>query len=134
MRTTWNATVTVLPSAHTMANATSYTDDPSVVLTANAWLSPAPGGPGRLNGKTHAGRAAVVPPRAPPLGTRTSASSGWRRVGGVDVEAHTVRGALTTCPSRSWGATTPDASSPSMTAPRSKAWIGRYRLGSGHQA
>src|SRR5690349_6403792 len=65
---------------------------PSVVLTANAWLSPGPGARGLSNGNTHESPepepvpAWVVPPAvdplpAPSLGTSTSASCGCERVG-----------------------------------------------------
>src|SRR3954470_17456267 len=40
-------------SIQTSANATSYRIVLSVVLTANAWLSPLPGASGLLNGNTH---------------------------------------------------------------------------------
>src|SRR3954449_5721597 len=71
-------------SAQTSANATSYATPPSRVTIAIAWLSPGPGGAGRLNGKTHVG---PVPER----GDSTTASTGWSAVGsGLVSEAHTV--------------------------------------------
>src|SRR3954469_1035617 len=99
MTTTWNATATVTqfeqsanayaaltlstgssPVTQTIAIATSYVAVPDVVLTASAWLSPAFGGSGWLNGKTHAGLT-PPPPDDEPGGTRTSASSGCASVG-----------------------------------------------------
>src|SRR4051812_48049274 len=106
--TTWKATATVVqprqlanayasfrlvavsPSTQTSENETSYWTEPSVVLTASAWLSPSPGGSGRLNGNTQVGAAAEPPPPAAPAerlpdpstGVSTRASAGGSAVGG----------------------------------------------------
>src|SRR6185503_89638 len=70
---------TVFESAHTIAKATSYTTVPLRVFTARVWLSPRPGGAGRLNGNTQVG--AVDPSGALLRGTSTSESAGWSAVG-----------------------------------------------------
>src|SRR4051812_47847158 len=109
--TTWNATATVvqlrqlanayaslrlsavLLSTQTRAKETSYLIEPSLVLTASAWLSPPPGGSGRLNGKTQVGDMPPSPldPAEPPeppeppepfRGVSTRASAGCSAVGG----------------------------------------------------
>src|SRR6187200_3439415 len=63
-------------STHTSAKATSYRIVLSVVLTANAWLSPLRGASGLLNGNTQ--DLASLP--EPSLGTSTSAGTAWARV------------------------------------------------------
>src|SRR5215207_2455273 len=153
--TTWKATATVVqwrqlasayaslrlsavsPSAQTSANETSYSTDPSVVLTASAWLSPSPGGIGRSNGKTQVGAAspdAAASVEAPPseAGTSTSASAGWSAVGTGPASAGQRVVAVPSDPSPS--ARLLAAGTASSTVPPSQARTGRYRSPVGHHA
>src|SRR4029077_17226190 len=115
-------------STQTSANATSYRIGLSVVLTANAWLSPLPGASGLLNGNTQ--DLASLP--EPSLGTSTRASTGLSAVGRASLSLHPVvmspRGRATR---RSDGAGR-SAGTAWARVPPSQAWIGRYVPACGH--
>src|SRR5215211_4917474 len=77
----WLVWSTSLPSVtQTSASAESKTEEPSVVLTAIAWLSPSVGGAGGSNQKGQSGRVpgcvgtcgATPPPPAAGLGSTTT--------------------------------------------------------------
>src|SRR4051794_7350793 len=69
---------TVSLSAHTSAKETSYAVPPSLVTIAIAWLSPAPGAAGLLNGNTQVGPLAEFELG---FGVSTMARAGWSAVG-----------------------------------------------------
>ncbi|MCY1225830.1 hypothetical protein D9M72_380380 [compost metagenome] len=129
-------------SAQTSAKATSYTTEPSCVLTASAWLSPASGAAGWLNGNTHDGGAAAplpasgVPAAAGPVrGTITMLSWGCSLVGLAAPAGHSA----TVFPARPSRSVVDDAVGntavvTSARVPRSYGWTGRYVSAPGHHA